>query len=112
MPHSVTPEPIEDVIMEDASHENPEQSSPDSEGQAPAVEDAVNDGSDKENRKALEDMFNDDSDDDEFSSSAPQRTAGTDSQEQTYAVYSTIYELSIDNGAEKPHRLQSTPTQA
>jgi len=82
MPHSVTPEPADDVAMADAPQESTERSSSDSEGPAPAVADAVNDGSDKENRKTLEDMFDDDTDEDEFSSSLDQTTAGGDSQAQ------------------------------
>lgn len=84
MPHSVTPEPTEDAAMLDASQESPEGPSIDSDGPAPAVADMVMDGSDKENRKTLEDMFDDDSDDDEFSSSAPQKPAEANSQDPVY----------------------------
>ena len=49
---------------------------------APEVVDAVADGSDKENRKALEDMFADDSDEEDFKSSAPQSSIDAPSQEQ------------------------------
>lgn len=73
--------------MEDAPQESPDISSSDSEGPAPAVVDAVNDGSDKENRRALEDMFDDDSDDDQFSSSAPPKVEHADSQDQMYADF-------------------------
>jgi len=70
--------------MADVVKDNPENSQSDSEGSAPAVSDAVNDGSDKENRVSLEDMFDDDSDDDdEFPSSAPQADGDDSSQEKT-----------------------------
>lgn len=76
--------------MEDAPQQSPERSSSDSEGSAPAVADPVGDGSDKENRRTLEDMFNDDSDDDEFSSSPPQKSEPADSQEQTYVYFTSF----------------------
>jgi len=84
MPHSVSSESSVDVAMADVAKDNPENSQSDSEGPAPAVADAVNDGSDKENRVSLEDMFDDDSDDDdEFPSSAPQTDGDNSSQEKT-----------------------------
>jgi len=54
----------------------------------------VNDSSDKENRKTLEDMFDDDTDDDEFSSSLDQNAAGGKPQEQGF-VYPALLELHI-----------------
>lgn len=84
MPHSVSPEPSNDVAMTGVTEDCFEKPQSDPDDLAPAVVDAVNDGSDKENRKSLEDMFDDDSDDDdEFPSSAPSEHGNSNSQQET-----------------------------
>ena len=83
MPHSVSPEPSRDVTMTGVAEDSPGNPQSDPDALALAVADAVNDGSDKENRKCLEDMFDDDSDDDdEFSSSAPPANGDDHSQQE------------------------------
>lgn len=88
MPHSVTPEPAEDAPMADTPVETAASASSDSEGPTPEVVDAVMDGSDKENRRTLEDMFDDDTDDDQFASSPQQKAAAqSDSQDRYDSSY-------------------------
>ena len=83
MPHSVSPEPSRDVAMTGVAEDSPGNPQSDPPALALAVADAVNDSSDKENQKCLEDMFDDDSDDDnEFSSSAPPANGDDNSQQQ------------------------------
>jgi len=80
MPHSVSPDPSDDVAMTGLTEDysGKPQSDP------PAVADTLIDGSDKENRNSLEDMFDDDSDgDDEFPSSAPPAHGDDNSQQET-----------------------------
>lgn len=69
--------------MTGVAEDSPGNAQSDPDALALAVADAVNDGSDKENRKCLEDMFDDDSDDDdEFSSSAPPANGDDNSQQE------------------------------
>jgi hypothetical protein len=84
MPHSVSPEPSEDVAMADVVEDFSEKPHSDPVELTPPAPDAVNDSSDRENRKSLEDMFDDDSDgDDEFPSSTPPTHADDNSQQET-----------------------------